>query len=281
MSRSLLHSDKGKVLPKVRYVIGVAAGKGGVGKSSTTVAMAQALQEEGYAVGVLDADIYGPSMGVMLPLDKEVAQEGEEIIPGESFGIKVFSLAYSQERRPLIARAPVANGLILQCLRDVRFGELDYLFIDFPPGTGDVQITLMQEALFSGAVIVTTPQKVATEDVLKCGKMFEKMEVPVLGVLENMAYFQDPKSGEKHYPFGVGGGKEVAKTLGAPLLGQVPIDSAVTMCSDIGKSLLKESPSSVATKAYKEATKQVKEELFSRECLEGKYLKSFEIIWEK
>jgi len=228
-----LYVNKGS-LDQVRYVLAVAAGKGGVGKSTVAVNLALFLQKSGYQVGIFDADIYGPSLGVMMPLEGPM-QVGEEIIPGQFHGVQAFSLAYASCEGRFV-RAPVANGLILQCLDSIQWKELDYLIVDFPPGTGDIQLTLMQNLSFAGAVLVTTPQEVAVQDVRKAAHMFFRMGIPVVGVIENMSYFEDPIAGTKTRVFGEGGGMKIAAEFGIPLLGQIPISQDISRLGDLGFS---------------------------------------------
>jgi ATP-binding protein involved in chromosome partitioning len=277
MTHNLLQSDSSQKKSTIRYVLAVAAGKGGVGKSSTSMGLALALQAAGYAVGVLDADIYGPSMGVMLPLEKPITKGEGGFYPGESSSVKVVSLA---KDKAMIARAPVANGLIKQCVKDVSWGELDYLIVDFPPGTGDIQLTLMQEVVFSGALLVTTPQEVALADVKKAAEMFHQMGVPLIGVVENMAYFEDPSSKEKHYVFGKGGGRKLSQLFGAPFLGEIPIDANLSLCADKGWNILDRFPEGISSCIFKKISALVIDRLFDLESIEGEYLKSFELLWE-
>ncbi len=267
----------------VRYILAVAAGKGGVGKSSLSVGLALALEEAGYSVGILDADLYGPSLGKMLPLEKSISRsdDGEFLLPGEFHGVKAFSLAHLKtEDEAMIVRAPIVNGLILQCIKDVFWGELDFLFVDFPPGTGDIQLTLMQEMLFSGAVLVTTPQEVAVIDVKKAAQMFHQMGVPVLGIIENMSYFEDPENGKRHFVFGEGGGERLGEFLGVPLLGQIPIDPSICLSADLGKNVVKEFPEASSVVLLRKVIKEISDRLLLLDQLEGKYLKSFDLVWE-
>lgn len=223
----------------IRQIIGIAAGKGGVGKSTLTVNLALALTAMGFKVGILDADLYGPSIRTMLPLDNLLSQEGEKLTPALSHGIAYISLAlFKKQGGASVIRAPIANRLIAQFLGQVEWGELDYLLIDFPPGTGDIQITLSQQALLSGALIVTTPQEIALQDVRKCIDMFLQVHIPLLGIVENMSYYQSKE--EKVYLFGKGGGDKLAKESGIPLLGQIPLDPLIGTCLDQGKSLFQE-----------------------------------------
>lgn len=271
-----------KNLSQIRTVIAVAAGKGGVGKSSVAVNIALTLQKSGYQVGVLDADMYGPSLGVMMPLEEPIRADLESedhLIPGVFKGIKAISLAYLRPSNQVMAvRAPVVNGLIAQCVEKVIWGELDYLIVDFPPGTGDIQLTLMQIIPFSGAVLVTTPQEVAIVDVQKAAHMFQQMGVPVVGVLENMSYFEDPITGDKHLLFGEGGGRKIEETFGIPLLGQVPIDPEVSRCSDLGIELTQ---GSLAAQKFQEITKELQGIFFNLESQELEGLGSFEIVWKE
>ncbi|MDP1835593.1 MAG: P-loop NTPase [Chlamydiales bacterium] len=219
------------------HLIAVAAGKGGVGKSTVTLNLALALQERGHKVGILDADLYGPSLRRMLPEDRPPSQKGPTLIPAECRGIKVISMAYFHpENHSAAVRAPVANNLITQFLTQVEWGPLDYLLIDFPPGTGDIQLTISQKAPLSGAIMVTTPQQVAVMDVRKAMHLFDQVRVPLIGIVENMSFYVTP-NGDKQFLFGQGGGQALAEETGVPLLGQVPIDPAVSLSGDEGKSL--------------------------------------------
>ena len=222
----------------IRHVIGIAAGKGGVGKSTLTVNLALALNHLGFKVGILDADLYGPSIKTMLPEDHRPIQEGEKLTPAFSNNIAYISLALFKKKEASVIRAPIANRLITQFLNQVEWGNLDYLFIDFPPGTGDIQITLSQQSALSGALIVTTPQEIALQDVRKCIDMFLQMRIPLFGIIENMSYYQS--NGEKVYLFGKGGGGKLSKEAGIPLIGQVPLDPLIGECLDHGKSIFNE-----------------------------------------
>lgn len=217
-----------------RHVIAIASGKGGVGKSTVAVNLAGALQIEGARVGLLDADIYGPSVGRMLPLDEGVRRRGETIEPGLARGIAVLSLAhFRKDESPAAVRAPIANGIVTQFIRQVDWSGLDYLIVDFPPGTGDIQLTLCQELRFTGALLVTTPQEIALLDVRKSAALFEQVGVPVLGVVENMSYL--PVGEERYTPFGSGGGERLAQERGVPLLAQHPLDPQLAAWSDEGR----------------------------------------------
>jgi len=219
-----------------KKIIGVAAGKGGVGKSTVTVNLARAFKAKGLNVGVLDADVYGPSVRKMLPETVLPVQKGERIFPGEAEGIKVISIAhFNKLNEALVVRAPIACKIVTEFLDFVDWGDLDYLLIDFPPGTGDIQLTLSQKAKISGVVMVTTPQEVAVMDVQKAIQMFDIVQVPIFGVIENMSYFE--VGSNRVYPLGKGGGERLAKENDLPLLGSIPIKEDISLCSDKGVRL--------------------------------------------
>ena len=222
------------------FVLGVAAGKGGVGKSTITVNLARAFQRMGLKVGVLDADIYGPSLRRLLPEEKMPKKRGEWIEPALCSGIKLISMAYFKDEGDASAvRAPIVNGVIKQFIHQVDWGDLDVLMVDFPPGTGDVQLTLSQEAKLSGVVMVTTPQELALMDVRKAINMLEQVSVPVIGVIENMSYLLQ---GNQKVPlFGFGGGARLASECRIPFLGEIPVESEISHCGDKGSSLFESS----------------------------------------
>ena len=240
----------------VRHVLAVASGKGGVGKSTVSVNLACALARLGLKVGLLDADVYGPSIPRMLGLtDEPVVGAGGKLQPISVFGIKAMSIGLMvDEAAPMIWRGPMASSALNQMLNDVAWGSeaepLDVLVIDMPPGTGDIQLTLAQKVAVSGAVVVSTPQAVALIDVRRGISMFEKTHVPILGVVENMAYFTDPTTGAAIEIFGRGGARETAETLGAPFLGEVPIDIALRQACDDGKPFVIDQPDSPAGRAF-------------------------------
>ena len=240
----------------VRHVLAVASGKGGVGKSTVSVNLACALARLGLKVGLLDADVYGPSIPRMLGLtDEPVVGAGGKLQPISVFGIKAMSIGLMvDEAAPMIWRGPMASSALNQMLNDVAWGSeaepLDVLVIDMPPGTGDIQLTLAQKVAVSGAVVVSTPQAVALIDVRRGISMFEKTHVPILGVVENMAYFTDPTTGSAIEIFGRGGARETAETLGAPFLGEVPIDIALRQACDDGKPFVIDQPDSPAGRAF-------------------------------
>ncbi len=240
MPLPMFQSKNSAPATSIQSIIGIAAGKGGVGKSCVTVNLALALKKMGFKVGVLDTDIYGPSIRRMLPEDQLPVQNNERIVPAISRGIKLISMAYfRREDEATVVRSPIANGIIQQFVKNVDWGELDYLLIDFPPGTGDVQLTLSQSAKLSGAIMVTTPQEVALLDVRKAMHLFYQVKVPIIGIVENMSYYQIPNS-SRVYPFGMGGGKRLAEESRFPLLGEIPINSEISRCGDAGLSIFEE-----------------------------------------
>jgi ATP-binding protein involved in chromosome partitioning len=240
------------LIPGVKNVIAVASGKGGVGKSTTSVNLAVALSQTGARVGLLDADIYGPNVPLMMGIKEkpEVTGSNGAIEPVVRFGIKLVSIGFFlDESKPVIWRGPMVHGAIQQFLRDFQWGSLDYLVIDLPPGTGDAPLSLSQLIPLSGVVIVTTPQDVALQDVAKGMAMFKQLEVPVIGVIENMSYFICPNCSEKHELFGRGGGERIARAFGAPFLGQVPLQPNVRMGGDEGQPVVIADPESPAARA--------------------------------
>jgi ATP-binding protein involved in chromosome partitioning len=245
-------------VPGVKNIIAVSSGKGGVGKSTIAVNVAVALAQTGAKVGLLDADIYGPNDPTMLGLaDAQIVvrstDKGEVLEPAFNHGVKLVSMGFLIDRdQPVIWRGPMLNGVIRQFLYQVQWGELDYLIVDMPPGTGDAQLTLTQSVPMSGAVIVTTPQTVALLDSRKGLRMFQQMNVPVLGIIENMSYFIPPDMPDKQYDiFGSGGGSKTATELGVPLLGCVPLEIATRVGGDNGVPIVIADPDSVSAKALK------------------------------
>ncbi len=237
------------ILRGVKNTIAVASGKGGVGKSTIAVNLAVTLAKEGAKVGLIDADIYGPSIPLMLgvkerPLMIETAQ-GHKMMPIEKYGVKLMSIGFLvEEDAPIIWRGPMASGAMKQFMSDVEWDELDYLVFDMPPGTGDIQLTLCQTIPLTGAVIVTTPQEVAIADARKALKMFNRVNVPVLGVIENMSYFIAPDTGIKYDIFGFGGGETLARDNDVEFLGGMPIDPRIRMGGDAGKPIAFDIPDS-------------------------------------
>jgi ATP-binding protein involved in chromosome partitioning len=242
----------GNLLPGVRHAVAVASGKGGVGKSTVAVNVAAALAARGAAVGLMDADIYGPSVPIMLGLrtSRPDVRDGK-LLPLERFGLRMMSIGFiAGEETPIIWRGPMVSKLVQQFLVDVDWGNLDYLIVDLPPGTGDAQLTLTQAAPLAGAVIVTTPQDVALEDVKRGVRMFEKVNVPVLGIVENMSYFICPRCSARHEPFAHGGGKAAAEQFEVPFLGEIPIEAAVRRGGDAGTPVVVTAPDSDTARAF-------------------------------
>src|SRR2546425_4933338 len=240
------------LIPRVKNVVAGASGKGGVGKSTTSVNLAVALSQTGARVGLLDADIYGPNVPLMMGIKEkpEVKGSNGSIEPIVRYGIKLVSIGFFlDESKPVIWRGPMVHGAIQQFLKDFDWGDLDYLVVDLPPGTGDAPLSLSQLIPLSGVVIVTTPQDVALQDVAKGMAMFKQLEVPVIGVIENMSYFICPNCSEKHELFGRGGGERIAKAFGVPFLGQIPLQPNVRLGGDEGRPGVIPDPDSPAAKA--------------------------------
>lgn len=241
-----------KPMPGVRNIVAIASGKGGVGKSTTAVNLALALSAEGARVGLLDADIYGPSQPSMLGVASKPETDGKSIQPIEAFGLQTMSIGYLiEEDTPMIWRGPMVTGALQQLLNDTRWDNLDYLIIDLPPGTGDIQLTLAQQIPVSGAVIVTTPQDIALLDAQKGLKMFEKVSVPVLGIVENMSIHVCSRCGHAEPIFGAGGGQKMAQKYGVELLGSLPLDIRIREQADGGHPTVLSDPDSAAAQMYR------------------------------
>ncbi len=248
-------------VPGVKHIVAVASGKGGVGKSTTAVNLALGLQANGLKVGVLDADIYGPSMPRLLGVHgrpEPVAPGARTLKPLNGFGLNVMSMGFLvDEETPMIWRGPMVMSALQQMLREVAWGLLDVLIVDMPPGTGDAQLTLAQQTPLSGAVIVSTPQDLALIDARKGLNMFRKVDVPVLGIVENMSYFVCTKCGERHEIFGHGGARMEAERLGVPFLGEIPLDLDVRIRSDSGQPIVVSLPDSPHTAVYRSIAAKV------------------------
>ena len=259
------HEEKHSPLPNVKNIIAVGSGKGGVGKSTVAVNLAVSLAKTGAKVGLIDADLYGPSIPTMFGLENKRPEVLDKtIIPIEKYGVKLMSIGFLIESdNPVIWRGPMASSAIKQFITDVAWGDLDYLIFDLPPGTGDIQLTLVQMLPVSGAVIVTTPQDVALADVAKAVTMFRKVNVPLLGLIENMSYYLLP-DGAKDYIFGKGGGEKFAKAQGITLLGSVPIGSTIREGGDSGKPTVIESPESEAADAINSAACEIARQISIR-----------------
>jgi ATP-binding protein involved in chromosome partitioning len=230
---------KTDILPGVKNTIAVASGKGGVGKSTVSVNLAVALAKEGARVGLVDADIYGPSIPLMMGLSGRPAMRNQKLLPMENWGVKVMSIGFLVDpMQAVIWRGPMASGAVKQFITDVEWGDLDYLVIDLPPGTGDIQLTLVQTLPLTGAVIVTTPQDISLADARKGYVMFEKVQVPILGLVENMSYFICSHCGHREEIFDNGGGRRAAEELGIPFLGDIPIVTNIRKSGDTGKPIV-------------------------------------------
>ncbi len=250
-------------VPGVEAVIAVASGKGGVGKSTTAVNLALGLRDLGMRVGLLDADIYGPSMPRLLAIKgKPETIGGRMLRPMESFGLKVMSIGFLvDEETPMIWRGPMVMTAITQMLREVEWGTLDIMVVDMPPGTGDAQLTLAQQVPLAGAVIVSTPQDLALIDARRGIAMFRRVDVPVLGIVENMSYFLCPHCGERSDPFGHGGAKAEAERLGVPFLGEVPLEIEIRETSDAGLPIVATKPDSTHAKIYRAIAASVRDQM--------------------
>ncbi len=247
-----------KPMPGVKNIIAVASGKGGVGKSTTAVNLALALAAEGARVGILDADIYGPSQPAMLGLSGRPETDGKAIEPKVAYGVQSMSIGYLiDEDTPMIWRGPMVTGALQQLLNETRWDALDYLVIDLPPGTGDIQLTLAQQIPVSGAVIVTTPQDIALLDAQKGLKMFEKVSVPVLGIIENMSVHICPNCGHAEHIFGAGGGEKMAEKYGVVLLGSLPLDIKIREQADGGHPTVVADPQGRSAQIYREIARKL------------------------
>ena len=268
MSRLPAHAVQGELQPlaNVRNVIAVGSGKGGVGKSTTAVNLALALAAEGLAVGVLDADVYGPSVPMMLGLSgRPDSPDGKSIEPMRAHGVEAMSIGLLVDQdTPMIWRGPMATSALTQLLGDTRWGDLDVLVVDLPPGTGDIQLTMAQKIPVAGAVIVTTPQDIATLDARKALKMFEKVAIPVLGLVENMAVHVCSNCGHAEHVFGEGGAARMSAQYGVPVLGALPLEVGIREQGDAGAPVVAARPDSDAARAYRATAKALLAELGRR-----------------
>ena len=257
-------------LPGLGQIIAVSSGKGGVGKSTIATNLAVALAKSGARVGLMDADVYGPNVPRMMGVNTPPAVLNEKIVPLEAHGVKVISLGFLIERdQPAIWRGPIVMKIVNQFLKDVAWGDLDYLVVDMPPGTGDAQLSLVQATNVSGAVIVTTPQEVSVGDALRGVKMFERVQTPVIGIIENMSWMECPHCGKPSAIFGSGGGERLAKEVGLPLLGQVPLVPRVMEGADRGEPIVVSDPESSASKAIFAIAARIREAKPSRTAKTG------------
>ena len=245
-------------VPGVNAIIAVASGKGGVGKSTTAVNLALAMKANGLRVGILDADIYGPSMPRLLHLSGRPQAEGRTLKPMEAYGVKVMSMGFLvEEETPMIWRGPMVVSALSQMLREVAWGDLDVLVVDMPPGTGDAQLTMAQQVPLAGAVIVSTPQDLALIDARKGLNMFRRVDVPVLGIVENMSYFIAPDTGKHYDIFGHGGARREAERLGTPFLGEVPLVMEIRETSDAGTPIVAAQPDGPHARVYRDIAARV------------------------
>ena len=268
MPRLSTHAVQGELKPlaNVRNIIAVGSGKGGVGKSTTAVNLALALAAEGLAVGVLDADVYGPSVPMMLGLSgRPDSPDGKTIEPMRAHGIEAMSIGLLVDQdAPMIWRGPMATSALTQLLTDTRWGDLDVLVVDLPPGTGDIQLTMAQKIPVAGAVIVTTPQDIATLDARKALKMFEKLGIAVLGLVENMAVHVCSNCGHAEHVFGEGGGERMAQRYGVPLLGSLPLEASIREQGDAGVPVVAARPDSPVAAQWRALAARVGEDLEKR-----------------
>lgn len=247
------------LLPDVRAVIAVSSAKGGVGKSTVSTNLACALAAAGYRTGLLDADVYGPSLPILMGVqERPKAAGGNQFHPVERHGVKCISMGFFlDEKSPVIWRGPMVAGLLQQFLRDCVWGPLDVLVIDLPPGTGDAQLTLAQQVRVAGAVLVTTPQEVAVRDVVRGLRMFKQVQMPMLGVIENMSHFRCPSCGAEEALFGHGGGQRVAEASGLPLLARIPVEPEVRVHGDAGEPIVCAAPESESSRVFKELASEL------------------------
>jgi ATP-binding protein involved in chromosome partitioning len=254
-------------VPEVKNVVLVMSGKGGVGKSTVATNLALALSRMGLRVGLLDADIYGPSIPTMLGVAGRPSSDGQRIEPLERFGVKLMSIGFllEDEKSAVVWRGPMLHGALLQFLKDVAWGSLDFLLLDLPPGTGDVALTLSQKVRATGAVIVTTPQEVALQDVYKSVSMCQKVGIPILGVVENESYFVCDGCEKRHELFGAGGGQKIAEFSHSPLLGQIPLNPSVRKWGDAGTPVVLAAPGSPAAVAFVDVAEKLLQTMAARE----------------
>ncbi len=250
--RAVASPEAGRApIPGVRNIIAVGAGKGGVGKSTVAVNLAIALAKYGGRVGMIDADVYGPNIPLMLGVRAQLETDGKKIVPAEKYGIPVVSMGFlTQDETPIIWRGPMLHGVVQQFFREVRWAELDYLVVDMPPGTGDVALSLSQTVPVSGAVVVTTPQAVSVADTRRAVAMYRKLNVPTLGLVENMSHFLCPRCDHESDIFGKGGGEAAAADMGVPFLGRIPIYQPIREGGDSGHPIVISEPDSPAARAF-------------------------------
>jgi ATP-binding protein involved in chromosome partitioning len=249
-------------VPGVKNIIAVGAGKGGVGKTTVAVNLAIALSKSGGRVALIDGDVYGPNVPIMLGLQTQLTTDGQKIVPAEQYGIQLVSMAFlTGDDAPVIWRGPMLHGVIQQFFREVRWDRIDYLIVDMPPGTGDVALSLSQTVPVSGAVVVTTPQTVSIADTRRAIRMYQKLNVPMLGLVENMSHFVCPGCGEESDLFGKGGGEALATELSVPFLGRIPLYQPIRVGGDTGVPITIGEPQSPPAKAFRSAAEQLAAQL--------------------
>ena len=249
--RSAVPDAQKAPIPGIRNIIAVGAGKGGVGKTTVSVNLAVALARYGGRVGIIDGDVYGPNVPIMLGLDTRLESDGRKIVPAEKYGIRVVSMGFlADATAPIIWRGPMLHGVVRQFFQDVRWDELDYLVVDMPPGTGDVALSLSQTVPVTGAVVVTTPQAVSLSDSRRAVGMYRKLNVPTLGIVENMSYYACSGCGQETDLFGRGGGERVAEELDVPFLGNIPLHAPIRVGGDTGEPIVSADPDSPAAQAF-------------------------------
>lgn len=282
-SKSINIKNKKNALANVKNIIAVASGKGGVGKSTISVNLAKQLEKSGFKVGLLDADIYGPSIPKMLPTHQPKEMREDLVVPPKHENLKVISSGMFSSQKAHILRGPMAANFVTQMLTQVYWDSLDYLIVDYPPGTGDIQLSLSQQAPLTGAVIVTSPQEIALEDVKKACHFFNTLKVPLLGVVETMSWFTCDSCEKKHFLFSKEGGKKIAEQLAVDLFAQIPIDQRVTDCADSGEPVVSKFPDIVASKNLQSACKKLISKLdnLNSQTENNQALKSFSLKWQQ
>jgi ATP-binding protein involved in chromosome partitioning len=270
--------EKANLLPQVRNTIAVASGKGGVGKSTVAVNIAVSLALDGAKVGLLDADIYGPSIPLMMGIHERPQMVQQKIIPLEAHGVKVMSIGFLVDpMQAVVWRGPMVSGALKQFMSDVNWGDLDYLVFDLPPGTGDIHLTLVQTIPLSGAVIVTTPQDISLADARKAFAMFEKVRVPVLGIVENMSYHICANCGHREDIFSTGGGEKAAGELGVPFLGAIPIYTPIRVGGDVGRPIVVSEPNTGQSQAIRTITRNMAAQVSIHQFDQGSRTPAIEI----
>lgn len=256
--RSAVSDTEKAPIPGIRNIIAVGAGKGGVGKTTVSVNLAVALARYGGRVGIIDGDVYGPNVPIMLGIESQLESDGKKIVPAEKYGIRVVSMGFLTDGdAPIIWRGPMLHGIVRQFFQDVLWGELDYLVVDMPPGTGDVALSLSQTVPVSGAIVVTTPQKVSLSDSRRAVAMYRKLNVPTLGIIENMSYYICPGCDRESDLFGKGGGERMAEELEVPFLGQIPLYTPIRIGGDTGVPIVNAEPDSPVTQGFLKLAERV------------------------